>query len=143
MNWDWFGNKIRNAGRPVKVLNLFAYTGGASVLTINFSATTYVPVINVFASQDGSEVTTPEVSRIYKFDFTKDTMTAAGTYGFMTINEDSLAANFNGAQHGVEFKDGNTFTFPVSGNTIFKFGGCQYSAGSFTATASRCKWQVC
>ena len=63
-------------------------------------------------------------------------MTAAGTYGFMTINEDSLAANFNGAQHGVEFKDGNTFTFPVSGNTIFKFGGCQYSAGSFTATAS-------
>ena len=114
----------------------FAYTGGASVLTINFSATTYVPVINIFASQDGSEVSTPEVNRIYNFDFTKDTMTAAGTYGFMTINEDSLAANFNGAQHGVEFKDGNTFTFPVSGNTIFKFGGCQYSAGSFTATAS-------
>ena len=31
MNWDWFGNKIRNAGRPVKVLNLFAYTGGATL----------------------------------------------------------------------------------------------------------------
>ena len=30
-NWDWFGNKIRNAGRPVKVLNLFAYTGGATL----------------------------------------------------------------------------------------------------------------
>ena len=30
-NWDWFGEKIRNAGRPVKVLNLFAYTGGATV----------------------------------------------------------------------------------------------------------------
>ena len=27
-NWDWFGDKIRHAGRPVKVLNLFAYTGG-------------------------------------------------------------------------------------------------------------------
>ena len=25
-NWDWFGEKIRKAGRPVKVLNLFAYT---------------------------------------------------------------------------------------------------------------------
>ena len=25
-NWDWFGDKIRKAGRPVKVLNLFAYT---------------------------------------------------------------------------------------------------------------------
>ena len=30
-NWDWFSNLIRNAGRPVKVLNLFAYTGGATV----------------------------------------------------------------------------------------------------------------
>ena len=27
-NWDWFSEKIRNAGRPIKVLNLFAYTGG-------------------------------------------------------------------------------------------------------------------
>lgn len=30
-NWDWFGNKIRQAKRPVKVLNLFAYTGGATL----------------------------------------------------------------------------------------------------------------
>ncbi|MCI5641196.1 MAG: class I SAM-dependent methyltransferase [Lachnospiraceae bacterium] len=31
VNWDWFGKKIREAGRPVKVLNLFAYTGGATL----------------------------------------------------------------------------------------------------------------
>ncbi len=30
-NWDWFSQKIKNAGRPVKVLNLFAYTGGATL----------------------------------------------------------------------------------------------------------------
>ncbi len=30
-NWDWFSEKIRKAGRPIKVLNLFAYTGGATV----------------------------------------------------------------------------------------------------------------
>ena len=30
-NWDWFSEKIRHAGRPVKVLNLFAYTGGATL----------------------------------------------------------------------------------------------------------------
>lgn len=30
-NWDWFGKKIRQAGRPIKVLNLFAYTGGATL----------------------------------------------------------------------------------------------------------------
>ena len=31
MNWDWFSELIRNAGRPIKVLNLFAYTGGATL----------------------------------------------------------------------------------------------------------------
>lgn len=30
-NWDWFSEKIRRAGRSVKVLNLFAYTGGATL----------------------------------------------------------------------------------------------------------------
>lgn len=30
-NWDWFSEKIRRTGRPVKVLNLFAYTGGATL----------------------------------------------------------------------------------------------------------------
>ena len=31
VNWDWFSDIIRRAGRPVKVLNLFAYTGGATL----------------------------------------------------------------------------------------------------------------
>ena len=31
VNWDWFSEKIQNAGRPIKVLNLFAYTGGATL----------------------------------------------------------------------------------------------------------------
>lgn len=31
VNWDWFSKKIEHAGRPIKVLNLFAYTGGATV----------------------------------------------------------------------------------------------------------------
>lgn len=30
-NWDWFSELIRNAGRPIRLLNLFAYTGGATV----------------------------------------------------------------------------------------------------------------
>ena len=30
-HWDWFSEKIRQTGRPVKVLNLFAYTGGATL----------------------------------------------------------------------------------------------------------------
>ena len=31
VNWDFMSDKIRNAGRQVKVLNLFAYTGGATL----------------------------------------------------------------------------------------------------------------
>ena len=31
VNWDWFSELIRNAGRPIKALNLFAYTGGATL----------------------------------------------------------------------------------------------------------------
>lgn len=30
-NWDWFSSLIKHAGRPIKVLNLFAYTGGATL----------------------------------------------------------------------------------------------------------------
>lgn len=30
-NWDWFSEKIKKSGRQIKVLNLFAYTGGATL----------------------------------------------------------------------------------------------------------------
>ncbi len=30
-NWDWAASLIRSAGRPVRVLNLFAYTGAATL----------------------------------------------------------------------------------------------------------------
>jgi len=31
-NWDTMTSLIKNAGRPIRVLNLFGYTGGASVM---------------------------------------------------------------------------------------------------------------
>lgn len=30
VNWDWMGNIVKKADRPLRVLNLFAYTGGAT-----------------------------------------------------------------------------------------------------------------
>jgi 23S rRNA (cytosine1962-C5)-methyltransferase len=30
-NWAWIEEKIKNAGRPIKILNLFGYTGGATL----------------------------------------------------------------------------------------------------------------
>lgn len=39
VNWDWFSELIRGSSRPVKVLNLFAYTGGATLSAAAAGAT--------------------------------------------------------------------------------------------------------
>ena len=38
INWRWMADKIRATERPVKILNLFAYTGGATVACLNAGA---------------------------------------------------------------------------------------------------------
>ena len=38
VNWDWMIEKIKKANREVKVLNLFAYTGGATVACLSAGA---------------------------------------------------------------------------------------------------------
>lgn len=38
VNWDWIIDKIKNAKREIKVLNLFAYTGGATVACLSAGA---------------------------------------------------------------------------------------------------------
>ena len=47
VNWDWFSSLIRSAGRPIKVLNLFAYTGGATLAAAQAGAS----VVHVDASK--------------------------------------------------------------------------------------------
>ncbi len=47
VNWDYTAELIRNAGRPVKVLNLFSYTGGATVACLKAGA----QVVHVDASK--------------------------------------------------------------------------------------------
>lgn len=37
-NWVWFRDLIKQADRPVRVLNLFAYTGGATVAALSAGA---------------------------------------------------------------------------------------------------------
>ena len=38
VNWDWMINKIKQEKREIKVLNLFAYTGGATVACLSAGA---------------------------------------------------------------------------------------------------------
>ena len=47
-NWDFIMNKIRNANRPIKVLNLFAYTGAATMASSLAGA---IEVVHVDASK--------------------------------------------------------------------------------------------
>jgi len=47
-NWDWMRDCIRSAGRPISVLNLFGYTGGASIAAAQAGAS----VVHI----DGSKV---------------------------------------------------------------------------------------
>ena len=47
-NWDWFSEKIRRAGRPIQVLNLVAYTGGATVAAAKAGAS----VVHVDAAKN-------------------------------------------------------------------------------------------
>ncbi|MCD8390357.1 MAG: class I SAM-dependent methyltransferase [Firmicutes bacterium] len=53
VNWDWFSRLIKSAARPVRVLNLFAYTGGATVaaLAAGSAANVDTEVVHVDASK--------------------------------------------------------------------------------------------
>ena len=47
VNWDYVAELIQNAGRPVKVLNLFSYTGAATISALKAGAS----VVHVDASK--------------------------------------------------------------------------------------------
>ena len=51
VNWEYSIEKIKNAGRPIKVLNLFAYTGGATMAAASAGAS----VVHVDASKGMNE----------------------------------------------------------------------------------------
>ena len=48
VNWDFMMDKIKNSNRPIKVLNLFAYTGGATMACSRAGA---IEVVHVDASK--------------------------------------------------------------------------------------------
>ncbi len=37
-NWKWIKEKVKNSGRPIKILNLFGYTGGATLAGLSVGA---------------------------------------------------------------------------------------------------------
>ncbi len=51
VNWDYIADSIKGAGRPVRVLNLFAYTGGATLTALSAGAS----VVHVDAAKSMNE----------------------------------------------------------------------------------------
>ena len=73
VNWAWYAKKIRAAGRPIKVLNLFAYTGGATLA----------------ARAAGAEVTHVDSVR-QVVTWSRENMELSGLEGVRWIVEDAL-----------------------------------------------------
>ena len=109
----------------------FTYTGeAATTITIAFSGTMYVPCVEVkslrkfYDFRDGSIIPTDTNGK------------SDVTYGSLTVKVGTKNAyGYNGAQHGINFKDGNSFEIAVDGPTKISLGGCRYSAAN-TVTAT-------
>lgn len=122
----------------------FAYCGDATTLTIEFGTTTYVPSISFVAQKLGKDATEAEKNVSYFFDLTDGSIIPTDTDGKSDVEAGLMkvlvgtqnAYGYNGAQHGSILKGGNSIELKVAGNSYIKFGGCQYSGGTITATST-------
>ncbi|MBP3595726.1 MAG: LysM peptidoglycan-binding domain-containing protein [Lachnospiraceae bacterium] len=117
---------------------VFHYEGGATTLILNFDNTAYVPSITVTPNKD-----------VVTYDFRDGSIIPTDTdgksdvtFGNMTVKVGTQNAyQYNGAQHGVAFKAGNSIEFKVDGPSVIEVGDCQYSnAKELTMTSADGSW---
>ena len=123
---------------------VFEYTGtSATTLVLSFTNTAYVPVI-----------ITEEIDVPATYDFRDGSVIPTDTDGKSDVTSGKLTVKvgtqnayaYNGADHGVAFKAGNSIEIKVAGATKVTVGDCQYSNateltltsadGSYTETLS-------
>ncbi len=126
---------------------VYTYEGEAGDLVLTFADTTYVPVIEVIravtVSDDAVETV---VKTTTEYNFCDGSIVPTDTDGKATVTSmdgkltvacgPSNAYQYNGAQHGVAFKTGNTITIEVPKKATISIGGCQYSNATATVTFS-------
>ena len=123
---------------------VFEYTGGANTLVLGFEGTCYIPkitttpiameptgpVVTVYNFKDGSIIPTDTNGK-------SDVTSGALTVKVGTKN----AYGYNGPDHGVQFKAGNSIEIKVDGPVKIEVGDCQYSAyDKLTMTSADGTW---
>ncbi|MGY5354665.1 pectinesterase family protein [Wenyingzhuangia sp. IMCC45467] len=124
----------------------FVYSGQATTLTFTTISDSgndlYLPTIEIIPVQLGKDFTTAETNIVYNFDLRDGSIYASGAgnhveAGLIVIDSGSSnALSLNGSQHGITFKDGNTITLQVAGNSKIRVATDQYSSGSISATST-------
>jgi len=121
---------------------VFEYDGGANTLVLGFEAKCYIPKITTtpIKTRDLTPVT---------YDFTDGSIIPTDTDGKSDVTSGNLtvkvgtqnAYKYNGAQHGIEFKVGNTIEIKVDGPAKIEVGDCQYSGNdTLTMTSADGAW---
>ena len=124
----------------------FVYSGVAATLNFKTVAGTggdaYLPSVQVIPAQLGKDFTSAEKNITYAFDLRDESIVPASPsnnieVGLFKIDAGSTnGLGLNGSQHGITFKDGNTITLQVAGNSYIRVGADQYSAGVIDISSS-------
>lgn len=122
----------------------FVYTGGKTTLKMVISGgSVYVPYIEVLAPKKGNMTSVAERNRIYEYNLADGSIIPTDTDGKSNIAAGLMevlvgaknAYGYNGPDHGSVLKAGNTINLQVSGNTLIRIGGCQYSKGNILVSS--------
>ena len=136
----------------------YTYEGEAGELVLTFTNSSYVPVITVIRAESQqedtgvsgdageSEGTETTVKTTTEYNFCDGSIVPIDTDGKATVTSmdgkltvacgPSNAYQYNGAQHGVAFKTGNTITIAVPEKASIRIGGCQYTGATSTVAFS-------
>ena len=123
---------------------VFEYTGGANTLVLGVEGTCYIPKITT--TPINMEPTGPVVT---VYNFKDGSIIPTDTNGKNDVTSGDLtvkvgtknAYGYNGPDHGVQFKAGNTIEIKVGGPVKIAVGDCQFSAyDKLTMTSADGSW---
>ncbi|GAA4294008.1 pectinesterase family protein [Aestuariibaculum suncheonense] len=124
----------------------FVYSGTAT--TLNFKTVsgtgndTYLPSIEVIPVQLGKDFSAAEKNIAYKFDLRDQSIVPASPSnhieaGLFVIDAGCCnGLGLNGSQHGITFKDGNSITLQIAGNSYIRVAADQYSGGNIDVSST-------